>query len=539
MKPIKGGAFGCRPFVRCITFNSGVRIVNTIDSIVVVGGGTAGWLTAGRLAVEQRSRHPGRPVDVTLVESPNVPIVGVGEGTWPTMRATLKRLEISETEFIRECDATFKQGAKFAKWSKNCDDDFYYHPLMIPQGFPNTDLATHWLTNGGDDSFSNAVCFQEQLCENGVAPKTISTPEYTSVANYAYHLDAGKFAQYLQKHCTESLGVTHLLADVAAVKNSDDGDIHALVTAQAGEVMGDLFVDCTGFSALLIGQHYAVPFRDCSSVLQIDRALATHVAYPADDSPIACHTISTGQSAGWVWDIGLRHRRGVGYVYSSEHISDDQAEHELRAYIGGDKIISEPRRIDIKSGHREHFWHRNCVAVGLSAGFLEPLEASAIVLVELSANMIAEQLPTTRSTMDIVAKRFNSTFLYRWQRIIDFLKLHYLLSKRDEPFWRSMTDCNSIPESLAEQLELWRYQVPCDHDFDSNNEVFPAASYQYVLYGMGFNIDAQNHRRSPMTASHAAQEYLRNAQITQQALSKLPSHRELINKIHDYGMQTI
>jgi len=183
-------------------------------------------------------------------------------------------------------------------------------------------------------SFSDSVCFQEQLCEKGLAPKMITTPEFGSIANYSYHLDAAKFAEFLQKHCCEKLGVRHVLAQVESVISSSEGDIAGVQTDTHGTIEGDLFVDCTGFRSMLLGQHYQVPFKDCSDILQIDTALAMQVPYDDDDAPIACHTISTAQSAGWIWDIGLRERRGIGHVFSSDHISADQAERQLRDYIG-------------------------------------------------------------------------------------------------------------------------------------------------------------------------------------------------------------
>ncbi|PUA28285.1 MAG: tryptophan halogenase [Cellvibrio sp. 79] len=511
-------------------------------SIVVVGGGTAGWITAGRIAAHHRT-NANSPIQVTLVESPNIPIIGVGEGTWPTMRSTLMKLGISETDFIRECDASFKQGAKFARWTTGASDDFYYHPLMLPQGFGKTNLVAHWQKNRtqlNNESFSATVCFQEAICEQGLAPKMISTPEFSSVANYAYHLNAGKFSQFLQRHCCEKLGVRHILADVIHVNSNDHGDITSVTTAQAGNIAGDLFVDCTGFSSLLLGQHLQVPFIDHSDVLFIDTALAAQIPYEHENSPIASHTISTAQSAGWIWDIGLRHRRGIGHVYSSRHTNEERAMEELQRYIGPAFNQASVRKIPIHCGHRKIFWKNNCVAVGLSAGFLEPLEASALVLVELSATFIAEQLPARREVMDITAKRFNETFQYRWQRIIDFLKLHYILSKRtDSEFWIDNRDKSTIPPSLQELMELWRYQAPGDLDFSSNNEVFPAASYQYVLYGMGFETDFSNHAHLLMDKEFAHSQFIKTQKAIAHASSNLPGNRELLNKIYEYGLQTI
>ncbi len=362
---------------------------------------------------------------------------------------------------------------------------------MLPQGFTQINLAPHWLSNDRGRNFSESVCPQEQICELGLAPKMITTPEYKAVVNYAYHLDAGKFAPFLQKHCTEKLGVRHVLADVQSVNQTESGDIRSVTTRQSGEIAGDLFVDCSGFSALLLGKALGVGFKSCSDVLFCDTALAVQVPYETPDAPMASHTISTAQSAGWIWDIGLPTRRGTGYVYSSRHSSDEQAHEVLMSYLGPRHKDLTPRKIPIRSGHREIFWKNNCVAVGLAAGFLEPLEASAIVLIELSAKLIAEQMPANREVMDIIAARFNEVTGYRWGRIIDFLKLHYVLTKRtDNQFWIDNVDPVTIPERLQKLLRLWKYQSPWFFDeFDRLEEVFPAASYQYVLYGMGFRTE--------------------------------------------------
>ncbi len=512
-----------------------------IKTVVVVGGGIAGWLTAGRLAADHKS-NTDTGLNVILVESANVAPIGVGEGTWPTMRSTLMALGISETDFIRECDASFKQGAKFAKWLDGSEDDFYYHPLVLPQGFSQGDLAPYWLNKGAgnNNSFSQAVCFQEAICEQGLAPKTIRTAEFDAVANYAYHLDSAKFAVFLQRHCTKHLGVQHVIDDVIGVDSLANNDIASVVTKNHGAISGDLFVDCTGFSSLLLGKHLQVPFKSCEDILFIDTALAVQVPYEQADSPIASHTISTGQAAGWIWDIGLQHRRGVGYVYASKYSSEQQALAVLADYVGERFSSLTVRKIPIVSGHREKFWQNNCVAVGLSAGFLEPLEASALVLVELSAQMISEQLPATRGVMDLVAQRFNDTFLYRWQKIIDFLKLHYLLSKRtDNQFWLDNRDPKTVPDSLKALMHLWQYRAPADYDFTSNNEVFPAASYQYVLYGMGFTSDYRHAQYKLTDWAYAEQQFVKNKKLIQQATASLPTNRALLDKIHRYGFNRI
>ncbi len=518
----------------------GTHMARPVKDIVIVGGGTAGWLAASVIAARHKGRIQSGAFSVTLIESPDIRIVGVGEATWPSMRTTLQKIGVSETAFFRNCDASFKQGAVFARWVTGADDDSYFHPLMLPQGFAEVNLVPHWIRDGQGLSYSAAVCPQEALCADGLAPKMITTPEYQTIANYAYHFDTGRLGPFLQRHCVENLGVRYLRANVLSANLAENGDIASLVTREAGVIPGDLFVDCSGFSAFLIGKTLGVGFKDCNDVLFCDAALAVNVPYDTPDAPIASHTIKTAQSAGWIWDIALATRRGVGHTYSSRHVSDEQAERELRAYIGPTRQDLKVHKIPIRPGYRETFWKNNCVAVGLAAGFFEPLESSSIVLIELSAKLIADKMPATREIMDVIAAQFNDTTRYRYGRIIDFLKLHYILTKRtDTPFWVDICNPKTVPDRLTDMLYLWKYRAPWIFDeFDRLEEVFPAASYQYVMYGMGFETEVDPADIS-IAEEIAAKHRRENLALTKRLTTQLPKNRDLLQKIREHGMQTI
>lgn len=515
-------------------------MTHPVNRIVIVGGGSAGWLTAGLIASEYAGSGDNG-VSVTLVESPDVKTIGVGEGTWPTMRSTLRKIGLGEAEFLRAVSGSFKQGTRFVGWVTGEEGDVYYHPFTAPAGYGAVNLVPYWQKNRDQVTFTNAVCPQGLLCDRGLAPKQDSTPEFAAVANYAYHLDAGRFADLLQQHCTQKLGVRHVLDHVTGIHGSPDADIESLGTKNSGDIEGDLFIDCTGFAALLLGKHYGVPFVDKRDILFNDSALAAQVPYPDADSPIASLTISTAQEAGWIWDIGLTSRRGIGYTYSSAHSDDESAEKVLRGYIARNAGVApdsiEARKISFNPGHRRKFWHRNCVAIGMSAGFLEPLEASALVLIELAGKMISEELPADRDAMDIVAARYNDRFLYRWDRIIEFLKLHYVLSqRRDSAYWRDNRDPVSIPDSLRENLALWRARPPWHDDFPQRDEVFSAASYQYVLYGMGFETRCRPGSRLLRSPDKAHALFEENAQLAEKYLRNLPLNRELLDYIGKHGL---
>ena len=516
--------------------------MHMVKRLVIVGGGSAGWLTAGVIAADHRARAGGG-LTVMLLESPDVSPIGVGEGTWPTMRDTLRRIGVSETDFIRECDASFKQGSKFERWVDGREHDYYFHPFVVPQGYTETNLVAGWLKRHATTPFADLVSFQPHLCAQGKAPKQITTPEYAAVANYAYHLDAGKFGAFLRDHCVGKLGVQHVVDHMTGIEASDNGDIAAVVTRDHGSLAGDLFIDCTGLNSWLLGGHFGVPFLSQQHVLFSDTALALQIPYAEERTPIASNTISVAQSSGWIWDIGLPTRRGVGHVFSSSHTSVEAAERELVDYVtrtGGEVPAATPRKLSFKPGFRRQFWHRNCVAIGLSAGFIEPLEASALALVELSAGMLSDEMPATRGDMDIVARRFNDFFTYRWERVVDFLKLHYILSQRDDSdFWRDNRRAESIPERLRELLTLWRHQPPSRYDLHRVEEVFPSASYQYVLYGMGFRPEPTGFTRRSDDPDRADEYFREAAQLTRKFLGGLPTNRDLLDHIRKNGLHRI
>ena len=502
--------------------------------ILIVGGGTAGWLTAAYLAkflgLSERSH-----LEVTVLESPDIGVIGVGEGTFPTIRATLQFLGIDERRFICETSATFKQGIRFVDWARTPVGDEhhqFFHPFEAPFYTEGTSLVPYWLLQ--DDAtrppFAQAMTIQDRVAEARRAPKRSHEIAYAAPLNYAYHFDAIKLAKLLAERARE-LGVRHVEATLSRVALDAAGAIDHVDTLQHGRFKADLYIDCTGFRAELIGQALGTAFKSVRQHLFADRALTCKLPCDAPDAPMESCTIATAHEAGWTWEIGLNGARGIGCVYSSDHLSDERAADILRAYVGPGHEDIAPRRIPFAAGYREQQWVKNCVAVGLSAGFLEPLESTGLVLIEAAVGMIAEMLPHS-GPMAAPARRFNELMTARYENIVNFLKLHYCVSGRTEPFWRDNADRASIPDRLAEFLEQWKYRPPGRFDFVLDTETFAFFNYQYILYGMGFKTDLNAGRDDFPQIERADKLFAKIKRFGDRALVDLPGHRALIQQIN-------
>jgi len=502
--------------------------------ILIVGGGTAGWLTAAYLA-KFLGRADQGGVEITLLESPEIGTIGVGEGAFPTIRTTLQFLGIDESQFIRGASATFKQGIRFNDWLETPQDgqrSHFIHPFEAPFYAKEANLVSYWLLQ--DEAtrppFARAVTIQSRVAEAKRAPKRPHESEFSGPLNYAYHFDAARLAGVLSQRAKE-LGVAHLQGRLTGVEMTEGGYINHVVTDAHGTLDADLYIDCSGFRGELIGGAMGSPFKSASKHLFVDRAVTCRLPDDKPGAPIESYTIAAAHEAGWTWDIGLSGARGIGCVYSSAHIDDDRAEAILRDYIGPRAGGITPRKIAFKTGYREKQWVKNCVAVGLSAGFLEPLEATGLVLIEAAAGMIAELFPHN-GPIDAPARRFNELMTARYDNIIIFLKLHYCLSRRTEPFWRDNADPASIPERLQELLEQWKYRPPARFDFILDLESFAFYNYQYILYGMNFRTDMSAGRDDFTNAGVADSIFARIQKFGDQATRDLPTHRDLIQQIN-------
>lgn len=503
-------------------------MTNAINKILIVGGGTSGWLSAAYLAKRLACNKPGS-VQITLIESSDIPTLGVGEGTVPTLRRTLAAIGVNEADFMRECTATFKQGIFFRNWahapSNKQEENEYFHPFEHPK---NTELLPYWLQgHAGDQNYSAAVSPQEHVCRAGLGPKLANDPGYNGRLNYAYHLDAGLFAEFLKKHC-KSMGVEHVIGTVQSVQQKENGDITSITCEDGSTLSADLFIDCSGFNARLLEGCYAVPFINKNDELFVNKALAVQVPYQPNET-IPPYTIATAHEAGWTWDIALSSRRGVGYVYSDRYTTDEQAEQVLKKYVGPAFETLSPRKLNLHVGYREKHWVNNCVAIGLAGGFLEPLESTGIMLVEVGVQMLANYFQ--RNGNFAAARRsYNELMRHRYEYTLDFIKLHYFLAGRDDnDFWRDNRAEKTVSDRLLDKLAMWRSRPICGYDLVTDYDVFTLGSYQYILYGLGFKTELQ---LDYPHGEFARKEFANITAASKQACANLPSHQALLSSIY-------
>jgi len=508
-----------------------------LKKILVVGGGTAGWLAACYLARAVRAIDP-LSVQVHLLESPDIGLLGVGEATFPSIRGTLAAIGLDERRFLVGATATYKQGIHYRHWVRPPGTPgaaHFFHPFNAPSQRPGgPELLPYWLLGAAAPgmAFADAVSMQGTVVDGFRAPKRVKDGDYQGPMNHAFHFDAACFARVLSEHGQESLGVVRHVATVERAELDEHGAIARVVTREKGEFIADLYVDCTGLRGLLIGNTMQSPFRSRADVLFADRAVAMQVPYDTPDAPIPSYTISTAQEAGWIWDIGLQKRRGVGYVYSSRHTTDDRAETVFREYLGN--AVKDVRAMHIKfeTGYRPEHWRKNCVAVGLAGGFVEPLESTGIALIELATYLLTHLLPGDIGEMEVAARHFNEMMVARYDRIIDFIKMHYCLSqRRDSAFWIDNSDAASIPQTLQDKLAKWKHRPPHRLDFTTDLEMFMPCSWQYILYGMEFRTDLEPMRSAYPHMEAAREEFAMIQQAAIRALADLPDHRALVEQL--------
>ena len=457
---------------------------NRLRKITIVGGGTAGWMTA--LILENEFSHTSSPKDrprICLIESPNIATVGVGEATVPEMPRRLRLAGISERDFFRETNASFKLGVKFCNWNTDAKGNRidYVNPFAYGQMLEGVDAAEYFLRFGnGDMDFTQSITPHDDLARHCKGARPLGEPEFQQRFGYAYHLDAVKFAGMLARFCTKR-GVEHIRDEVQSVELDEGGNVSHLMLERAGRHDVEMVVDCTGFRGLIINQALGEPFLDYSAYLPNDRAMALQIEHP-DPDRIESLTRSTALGAGWTWRVPLYNRVGTGYVYSSAHRTDDQAADEYLDWLGDSGKGATPRVIPMRIGRMRNGWVKNCVAIGLSGGFIEPLESTAIHMIDYSVRWLVENLPT-RAIEPSLRTRYNREMDRLYNEVLDFICLHYRLNNRtDDPYWIDARTEMKIPDRLAENLELWQHRLPVERDIGPAT-LFGHRVYQAVLLG--------------------------------------------------------
>lgn len=481
--------------------------------IVIAGGGTAGWAAAVAL-----SKQLGPLLDIALVESDEIGTIGVGESTIPPMRSFHRLAGIDEAEFMRATSAVFKLGIQFENWRK--DGDSYFHSFgQVGRGAWLADFQHIWLeakARGFTDSLED-FCLELRAAR---ANKFVQSEKVPMA--YAYHLDATAYARYLRGIC-ESRGVRRIEGKIQRVEqNADTGFIEKLVLENGTIVEGDLFIDCTGFRGLLIEQTLKTGYEDWSHWLPTDRAFA--VQTKAIGKPVP-YTVAMAHESGWQWRIPLQHRMGNGFVYCSEFMSDDEAKQRFQENLEGE-ALTEPRLLRFRTGRRLKAWNKNCIALGLSSGFLEPLESTSIFLMMIGVTRLIQHFPFSGITSSLV-DRYNDLTKQELERIRDFVILHYKVTEReDTPFWRRCKN-QEVPESLAERLKLFEES---GHIYEVDIDIFQRASWLQVMFGQGLEPQTWHPFAKLLNDEELKKSLDRLSMNMKKAVEAMPAHHDFIER---------
>ncbi|WP_201027394.1 tryptophan halogenase family protein [Paraglaciecola hydrolytica] len=484
---------------------------NEVKKVVIAGGGTAGWVAAAAL-----SKKLGQFVEVILVESDQIGTVGVGEATIPPMKVFHSLLGIDEQEFMAATEATFKLGISFKNWGQI--GDHYIHPFgTTGQSSFLADFQHFWLhgKSKGINAEFGEYSFEIQAAKAG----KFATSKNSSI-NYAYHLDATRYAQYLRQF-SEKLGTKRIEGKIQLVQQHANGDIKALQLESGQVIDADLFIDCTGFAGLLIDKTLKTEYEDWSHWLPCNSAIAIQTESVGAAAP---YVTCTAHHAGWQWHIPLQHRVGNGNVFCDKFMSDVEAKKHLLDNVQG-AVLTEPRVIKYKTGRRKVFWNRNCVALGLSSGFVEPLESTSIYMFMNGIVRLMKIFPfngVTKSSID----EYNQQSIAELENVRDFIILHYhATSREDSEFWRYCKNMQ-VPDSLSHRMELFRENALA---FQGERELFRLESWTHVMLGQGI-MPKHYHSIFKTMTDQELMGHLSNTRNTiNTAVAKLPSHQDFVN----------
>lgn len=482
-----------------------------LKRIVIAGGGTAGWLTAAALA-----RQLGDLLEITLIESSEIGTIGVGESTIPTARAFHSLLGIDEADFMAATGSSFKLGISFESWTR--DGSKYFH--SFGEIGPSTWMGSflHFWLHAREKGLASDL--GDYCLELSAARANKFSLDQDNPVNYAYHLDAADYAHYLREFCRK-LDVRHIDGQIASVQRcGESGNIQSLTLKDGRAIEGDFFVDCTGMKALLLGEALGVGYEEWTDYLPTNRAIAVQTT---KTSPAVPYTRAIAHSAGWRWQIPLQHRIGNGLVYCDRFLSDDEARSRLLDGIGGEPLF-EPRIIKFNAGTRAAHWEKNCVALGLSSGFVEPLESTSIHLVMIGVTRLLQLFPFG-DAIEPLAQRYNALAAKEIEHIRDFIILHYHLNDRHgEGLWDYCRNLE-IPDSLAQRIALFREAAQA---YQGSDELFRVDSWVQVMMGQGITPGA-HHEMARLMPDARLQASLQNLRAgVEAAVGQMPDHDDYL-----------